>query len=65
MKKIHTFFTDAVSNTVVEEKGIKEHYVNGYVSTPDQDLYNDIVTEKALSNMLKDITNPPKPEKLD
>jgi HK97 family phage prohead protease len=41
--------------TEEDENGETQHYVKGYISTHDEDLVNDIVTEKGMENMLKQI----------
>jgi len=51
----YEFNTDTISFATVEVKGQKKHYVTGYISTPDIDLYNDLITEKGLKSMLRQI----------
>ena len=51
------FYTNRVGWQVVEIKGQKTHYINGYISTGDADLTNDIVTENGLQTMTDQINN--------
>ncbi len=51
----YKFKTDALSFSTIEVKGIKKHFVTGYISTPDIDLYDDLVTPAGLKSMLKQI----------
>ena len=53
--KTYTFFTDVAGYEVVDVKGGKKYYVTGYISTKDRDLVDDIVTEKGLDGMLKQL----------
>ena len=58
--KSYTFFTDKVGYEVIESKGLdgnsqKNYFVTGYISTKDLDLYNDIVTEDCLKDMLNQL----------
>lgn len=53
--KQYVFFTDKLSYYEVEEKGQKKFFVTGYISTTDRDLENDVVSRKAMSNMLQQI----------
>jgi HK97 family phage prohead protease len=59
MKKVegksYSFNTDSIGIEQVNIKGEKKTYITGYISTKDRDLYDDIVTEKAMDNMLKQI----------
>lgn len=41
--------------TEVDEKGEKQYYVEGYISTTEKDLVNDVVTDEALDDMLEQI----------
>lgn len=51
-----TFYTDSVSYGIeVKADGDKVHYVSGYISTPDLDIYNDIVSQDCLDDMLVQI----------
>lgn len=51
------FFTDSVAYSSVDTKDERKYYVEGYISTKDRDLVDDIVTENCLNNMLKQIQN--------
>ena len=53
----YSFLTDTIDYQSVIVKGKKMRYVTGYISTADIDLYNDIVTPKALKSMLNQINN--------
>lgn len=52
---VYKFRTDSIHYKAVNKDGGKSYYVEGYISTGDQDLYNDIVTEEAMASMLKQI----------
>jgi len=54
-QKNYSFLTETLSFVAVETKGGKQYYVQGYISTPEMDLYNDVVTPKALTSMLRQI----------
>jgi HK97 family phage prohead protease len=51
----YTFTTDQITFSKTELKGEKQAYVTGYISVPDVDLYDDVVTTKAMDSMLKQI----------
>jgi HK97 family phage prohead protease len=51
----YTFTTDQITFSKTELKGEKQAYVTGYISVPDVDLYDDVVTMKAMDSMLKQI----------
>jgi len=55
--KTYTFYTDEVGYERIENKGGKDYYVTGYISTKDRDLMNDVVSEEALSSMLSQISH--------
>jgi len=55
--KSYKFVTDSTEYTETETKGEKKYFVQGYISTKDRDLVDDIVTESALSDMLKQLQN--------
>lgn len=55
--KIYTFYTDEVGYERIENKGGKDYYITGYISTKDRDLMDDVVSEEALSSMLSQITH--------
>lgn len=49
------FVTDKVAFSKVGLKGKKKAFVTGYISTMDMDIYNEIMTEKAMQSMLSQI----------
>lgn len=50
------FYTDSISYGVeTKDNGEKVPYVQGYISTEDIDLYNDVVTSECLDDMLMQI----------
>jgi len=49
------FFTDELDYSSIETKKGKEYYVEGYISTKDLDLGNDIVTDECLNDMLEQL----------
>jgi len=55
-EKSYSFLTDTISFKAVDTLEGKKHYVTGYISVPEIDLYNDLVTPTALKSMLKQIT---------
>lgn len=48
----YCFYTESVEATILETKSGKKYYVEGYASTPDLDLVNDVVSDQALQSML-------------
>lgn len=52
---MYKFRTDAIHYKAVDKDGKKNYYVEGYISTSDMDVYNDIVTEEGMQSMLKQI----------
>ena len=55
MENTYKFKTDSIFYKSEDSNGKKSYYVEGYISTGEQDLYNDIVTEEAMQSMLKQI----------
>jgi len=51
----YKFITDKISFSNTELKGKKQAYVTGYISVPEIDLYNDLVTEGAMKSLLTQI----------
>ena len=51
----YKFTTDTLTFSTAELKGEKQAYVTGYISVPEVDLYNDLVTMKAMNSMLQQI----------
>ncbi|MHA1481862.1 MAG: HK97 family phage prohead protease [Candidatus Heimdallarchaeaceae archaeon] len=52
----YSFFTDKITYSSVGLKGDKQSYVTGYISVPEIDLYNDLITPAAMKSMLKQIS---------
>ena len=52
----YVFNTDSFTYSSVGLKGDKQSYVTGYISVPEIDLYNDLVTPNALKSMLRQIS---------
>lgn len=60
----YSFLTDSIAYEEVETKdGKKSFYVTGYISTPDLDLVNDVVTKACMIDMVAQLRN--KKVKLD
>ena len=55
-QKDYIFITDKITYSSVGLKGDKQSYVTGYISVPEIDLYNDLVTPTAMKSMLRQIT---------
>ncbi|NOR84823.1 hypothetical protein GQ473_01790 [archaeon] len=51
--KIYTFNSGKLSFKAIDGKKGKEYYVEGYISTEDLDLVNDIVTKDCMLNMME------------
>jgi HK97 family phage prohead protease len=49
-KNVYVFCTN-------ELKALDEEYVEGYIATPDQDLYNDVVTPNCMLDMVRQINS--------
>ena len=56
-KDNYKFITDSLTYSTVDLKGEKQAYVTGYISVPDVDLYNELVTMNAMKSMLVQIKN--------
>jgi HK97 family phage prohead protease len=57
-KMPYSFYTDKTAYEIVESKsGRKNYFMTGYVSTGEQDLYNDIVSENCMTNMVEQLNN--------
>lgn len=52
----YVFNTDKITYSSVGLKGDKQSYVTGYISVPEIDLYNDLITPAAMKSMLRQIT---------
>jgi len=65
--KSYTFYTNGLGHEeVLVTKGKPSRYfVTGYISTPDVDLVNDLVTPQALAEMLQQLKGGTIPLKLD
>jgi len=53
--KSYSFCTDTIGYEAVETKSGKKYFVTGYISTKDRDLLDDIVTQKGLESMERQI----------
>ena len=51
------FYTEPIEYKAEETSEGKKYFVEGYISTKDIDLVNDIVTEKALNKMLSQLND--------
>ena len=51
----YTFHTDQIAYEIIETKSGKDFYITGYISTPDIDLVNDVVSPNAMKSMLTQI----------
>ena len=51
----YTFTTDKFTFSSTELKGEKQSYVTGYISVPEVDIYNDLITINGLNSMLRQI----------
>lgn len=51
MKNVYFFCTDSI----VEQKSDKGHFVTGYITTDDVDLYGEVVTESAIDGMIQQL----------
>ena len=49
------YFAEGLKFYEVETKSEREHYVEGYITTSDLDLVNDIVTKACMLDMLAQI----------
>jgi len=54
-KNNYLFLSDPCGWHIVETKSGKKHFVEGYISTFDKDLYNDVVTHEGMSDMLNQL----------
>lgn len=57
MDSNYSFYIRGLELKDVEEKGTKQHYLKGYISTSDLDSVNDIVTTEALDDMVTQLKN--------
>lgn len=55
--QISTFCSGPLETYTVEEKGQKQYFVEGYMSTGDLDLVNDIVTDNCMKSMLEQLNS--------
>lgn len=53
----YVFNTDKITHSSIGLKGEKQSYVTGYISVPEIDLYNDLITPAAMKSMLVQITS--------
>lgn len=49
------FYTDNLTSSVEKKNDKEQYFVEGYASTPDLDLVNDIVTPEAMQEMVAQI----------
>jgi len=56
-QKSYSFLTDQVAYEQIETKSGKKYFITGYISVPEIDLYNDLVTPNALKSMFKQIND--------
>ena len=54
-EKSYSFYTTNLTPEVIENKSEKEYYVEGIISTGDKDLYNDIVSDSCLDDMVSQL----------
>lgn len=54
-ENVYIFNSKSLEYTAIETKGKSQYYVSGYITTPDMDLYNDVVTENCMKSMLTQI----------
>lgn len=52
-QQVFTIFSKSLSHGVITEKGEQKHFVEGFISTTDRDLVDDIVTDRALDSMVE------------
>lgn len=52
----YVFNTDSITYSSIGLKGDKQSFVTGYISVPEIDLYNDLITPAAMKSMLRQIT---------
>lgn len=65
-EQIYTFYTDKIEVKASEnDAGEKEYYVEGYASTSDLDLVNDVITPNGLKSMMRQIKGRQVTVKLD
>jgi len=53
--KSFTFFSENCTWNVVETKSGKKYFVEGYISTFDKDIYNELVTVEGMTGMLQQL----------
>ena len=53
--KSFTFFSESCTWNVVETKSGKKYFVEGYISTFDKDIYNELVTVEGMTDMLQQL----------
>lgn len=58
--KKYSFLTDQLTFSVeTKSEGDKKYYITGYITTKDRDILNDIVTEEAMTSMIKQLKERP------
>ncbi|MCF7861196.1 HK97 family phage prohead protease [Candidatus Woesearchaeota archaeon] len=55
MEEVLIGYTPDFNAEIFEKKGVKEYVVSGYISTPEVDLVNDVVTKSCMEDMLAQI----------
>jgi len=55
MERMFSLNSDKVSLREIEVKGEKKYVIEGYISTGDKDLVNDIVTKNCMEDMFKQL----------
>jgi len=55
--KSFVFYTNSVNYEEISFKGKKRYYVTGFISTNDIDIENEVVTEKAMTEMLSELNS--------
>ena len=54
---VFVFYSDTLQHKSVDTKSGKKYYVEGYISTGDLDLVNDIVTKGCMDDMTEQFNN--------
>ncbi len=55
--KEYSFKTESIAYQSIETKSGRKFFVTGYLSVPEVDVYNDLVTEKCFKSMLEQISS--------
>ena len=54
-QKVFNVYSEPISHGEIFEKGEKKHFVEGFISTSERDLVDDIVTDRALDSMMNQL----------